>query len=510
MATAPTDSLWRLVVDRAAATPDAVLAVHQSGEQLTAAELAGRAEQVAAGLLARGVAPASVVSWQLPNRIESFVLTAALARLGVVQNPLVPILRSREVTFICREARSSTLVVPGVWRGFDYAAMARPIADELGVDLLVIDTQLPDGDPATLPPPPVADDSCRWIFYTSGTTAEPKGARHREHAIAAASRGFEEALDLTDRDRVAFVAPITHVGGIVLLAASLRIGCTNLVVETFDPAEAVRFFRDQGITYVGMGTPMFTAYLAHQRARPDLAPLFPEARAFISGGAPTPPALHHELRAELGTVGVVSGWGLTECPMLTWNSVHDADDDLATTEGRAVPGAQVVAVDPDGNEVAPGEEGELRVTGEQLMLGYVNAALDPAAFDEQGRLHTGDLGVVDERGYVRITGRLKDIIIRNMENISALELEQLLFTHPDVRDVAVVGVPDRRTGERVGAVVVPEPGRHLTLDQLTAHLRAAGISDRKLPELLCELDELPRNAMGKIVKADLTPLFTAG
>jgi acyl-CoA synthetase (AMP-forming)/AMP-acid ligase II len=502
--------LWQRIELCARTTPDSVLAIDHAGNQLTATTLARRAERCAAGFVALGVSPGSVVSWQLPNRLDSFVVTAALCRLGAVQNPMVPILRTREVSFICRQVRTSLIVVPSTWRQFDYAAMAEHVAGDLGCDVFVTDDGLPDGDPATLPPATAAGERCRWLFYTSGTTADPKGARHTDRSIIAAAEGAVRAVRLSPADRMAFIAPITHIGGIILLTSALLTGCTQLVLETFEIAETVAFFRNAGVTLVGMGTPMFTAYLVYQRAHPELRPLFPEARAFLSGGAPTPPALHHQLKAELGTVGVISGWGLTESPMMTWNTPDDADDDLANTEGRASYGARVVAVAPDGTLAEPGHEGELRVSGPQMMLGYVDAELDAAAFDSAGLFRTGDLGTVDERGFVRITGRLKDIIIRNMENISALEIEQLLFSHPQVGEVAIIGVPDERTGERVAAVVVPSGDRPPSLGQLADHLRGLGVSERKFPERIAYLDALPRNAMGKVVKSELRTLFAAG
>lgn len=502
--------LWGLAARRASTSPDGIVVVEPGGAALTAAELVVRAERLAAGLVELGVARETVVSWILPNRIDACVLAVALSRLGAVQNPIVPILREREVRFIVEQAGASLLVVPGTWRGFDYLAMAETIASD-APDLAVLDVSagLPEGDPGLLPPAPAGGDECRWILYTSGTTAEPKGARHTDANLEAAMAGMIERLALGPDDRFAFIAPITHVGGLIQLMGALATGCRLLAVEVFEVGEVVRFFREHGVTLGGLGTPTFTAYLAYQRAHPELAPLFPTIRAFASGGAPTPPALHAELRDELGSVGVVSGWGLTEAPMLTWNSVDDPDPILATTEGRPAPGVEVVVVGPDGRHLGPGEEGELRAKGPQMMLGYVDATLDADAFDEQGYFRTGDLGVMDADGNVRITGRLKDVIIRNMENISALELETLLFSHPAVAEVAVIGLPDPVTGERACAVVVPAEAPP-TLADLCDHLREAGVSTRKFPERLVVLDALPRNAMGKVAKAELRAMVLGG
>ena len=199
-------------------------------------------------------------------------------------------------------------------------------------------------------------------------------------------------------------------------------------------------------TILGTGVPFFRAYLEAQR-RHGHKPLYPALRAFTAGGAPTPPEILKELGEVFGIDIVINAWGLTEFPIASCPSPSDPIEKLALTVGRPSPHVGVRVAD-----------GELRLKGPQCFLGYVDASLDAAAFDDQGFLRTGDLGEVDPEGFVVITGRLKDVIIRNGENISALELEDVLLRHPDIVDVAVLGLPDARTGERVCAVVVPAPG----------------------------------------------------
>ena len=246
------------------------------------------------------------------------------------------------------------------------------------------------------------------------------------------------------------------------------------------------------------------AYLAYQRNHPESAPLFPKARAYIGGGAPKPPQLHYDIKSELGTVGIVSGYGMTEAPIVTMASVRDSDDVLANTEGAPVTGVDLITVKIDGTRAAAGEEGEIRLRAPMLMRGYIDSSLDAEAFDENGYFRTGDLAVIDADGNVRITGCVKDIIIRNMENISAKELEDILFTHPKVADVAVIGLPDARTGERACAVVVAkDPADAPTLPELCQHLLDAGLMKQKLPEQLELVDALPRNPTGKVVKFEL-------
>jgi acyl-CoA synthetase (AMP-forming)/AMP-acid ligase II len=246
-----------------------------------------------------------------------------------------------------------------------------------------------------------------------------------------------------------------------------------------------------------------------QRRHPD-APIFPKLKLCPGGGAPKPPSLHYDVRATLGGHGIVSGWGLTEAPILTTARFDDPDDKLANTEGFAMPGVQLRVVTHDGRVAAAGEEGELRAKGPQVMVGYVDDSLNTAAFDDEGYLRTGDLGFLDRDGYVVITGRMKDVIIRNGENISAKEVEDVLFAHPSVRDVAVIGLPDERTGERVCAVVAPSDATApLSFAQMADIMRNAGVRSQAIPEQLEIIDEIPRNEGGKALKTVLRERFGA-
>jgi acyl-CoA synthetase (AMP-forming)/AMP-acid ligase II len=209
------------------------------------------------------------------------------------------------------------------------------------------------------------------------------------------------------------------------------------------------------------------------------------------------------------SAGIVSGYGLTEAPIIAMGSIHDTEEQLAHTEGRASGGATLRAVTLEGKEAGIGEEGEIRVKAPQMMKGYLDSSLDAEAFDEDGWFKTGDLGRIDADGMVTITGRVKDIIIRNMENVSAKEVEDVLFAHPGIADVAVIGVPDPKTGERVCAVVVPAEGADVTFDSMVAFCREQGLMTQKLPERLELVDALPRNPTGKVLKFELKARFGA-
>lgn len=507
-------NLWELVEARAAASPDAVMTVDETGQSVTFDEYRLSAEKVAAGLHSEGVGAGDVVSWILPTWHGSLVLIAGLARLGVVQNPIIPIYRDREVGFVTRQAGATLLVVPGEWRGFDYTAMAERIAADAPdpPKILVASRSLPDGDPDDLPPAPEppatrADEPVSWLFYTSGTTADPKGARHTDADLILTARGMCDRMLCAEGDRNLMAFPVTHIAGPIWLASSLLYGLVNVITEGFDPTATPALASKEDITLAGSATYFHMAYLAAQRAAGS-EPLFGSLRLCPGGGAPKPPALHAEVRDELGGLGIVSGWGLTEAPILTMGSALDPDDKLATTEGRAMPGVLLRAVSLDGLEVGPGEEGELRARAPQMMRGYLDAELDADAFDTDGWFRTGDLGVIDADGYVRITGRVKDVIIRKGENVSAAEVENLLYEHPKVADVAVIGLPDADRGEMVCAVVAGPVGSDaLTFDEMVEHLRAQGLRTHALPERLEVVDAIPRNPSGKIPKHELRQVY---
>jgi acyl-CoA synthetase (AMP-forming)/AMP-acid ligase II len=286
---------------------------------------------------------------------------------------------------------------------------------------------------------------------------------------------------------------------------TMQTGVELLMVETFDPAGTPQWLSENGCTCAGAGTAFWLVYLNAQRTAPEGTRVLPDVRIFNGGGAPKPDHLYAEMMAAFGAP-LINGWGLTESPINTMVHVDDPDDRKALTDGRACGGAELRAV-LDGVEAPPGTEGELQVRGPQVCSGYVDSSLDADAFTADGWFRTGDLGVIDDEGYVKLTGRLKDIIIRKGENISAKEIEDVLYGHPAVADVAVIGLPDEERGERACAVVVVRDSSTVTLDELTAYLREQQLSAHKLPEQLEIVDALPRNLTGKVLKKDLRATY---
>jgi len=243
--------------------------------------------------------------------------------------------------------------------------------------------------------------------------------------------------------------------------------------------------------------------LNEQRKQPG-EPIIPTLRLLSGGGAPKPPEVFYEVKEELRCRGAVHGYGMTECPMIAQGSPRDTDEQLANSDGAPVHRCEITTWKSEGVPASAGEEGEVRLQGPMLFQGYTDEALNADAFDTAGRFRTGDLGVLRPDGHVTLTGRIKDIIIRKGENISAKEVEDVLYSHPKVGDAAVIGLPDRERGERVCAVVETAPGAEpLTFAEMVAWCRQAGLMTQKIPEQLEVRDVLPRNATLKVLKYQL-------
>ncbi|MEU6469599.1 AMP-binding protein [Streptomyces massasporeus] len=481
-------TLWELVTRRAALTPDRPLFL-QDDRTLTFEELRARAERVAAGLYGMGVRPGTVVAWQLPTRIGTAVLSFALARLGAVQTPVIPFYRDREVGFALRESRAEFFAVPGTWRGFHHTEMARRLGAK-GVFEAYDD--LPDGDPSVLPPPPSDGTAVRWIYWTSGTTSDPKGVLHTDRSLLAGGSCLAHALRPSADDVGSIAFPYAHIGGPDYTVMLLLYGFPAVLFEQFALPEALAAYRAHGVTMAGGSTAFYSMFLAEQRKRPG-EPVVPTLRLLAGGGAPKPPDLYHAVVREMG-VQLTHGYGMTEVPMITMGAPDDGPELLAATEGRPPRGMEIRIVD-----------GEVRLRGEAVCRGYLDPGQTAEAFDEDGFLRTGDLGRLTETGHLVLTGRLKDVIIRKGENISAQEIEDLLHRHPAVGDVAVIGLPDATRGELVCAVVEQPPGAEtLTLTGVSAFLRTEGLSVHKLPERLEIVDALPRGeTLRKVLKYKL-------
>jgi cyclohexanecarboxylate-CoA ligase len=506
-------TLWELVERRVAESPDRPMLIDESDRRVSFGEFKAWAERTAAGFYDLGVRESTAVTWQLPTRIESVVASMALSRLGAVQNPIIPIYRQREVGFLLRETAAEWYLVPGTWRGFDYLDMANRLAAAMDTPpaVMVVYDSLPEGDPAVLPPvpsvPPVgAEQPVRWIYATSGTTSDPKGVRHTDATLIAGGIGMAESLDMSPADVGSMAFPYTHIGGPDYLFTVLAVGFPVILLETFVPAETVKVLRRHGATMAGGTTAFYQAFVNEQLKYPA-EPIIPTLRLLSGGGAPKPPEVFFEVKRVMH-IPCVHGMAMTEVPMCAMGSPRDTDEQLAYTDGKPIRDLEVKVVGEDGLEVPIGTDGELRVRGPMVCKGYTRPELTAAAFDEDGYYRTGDLAHVRPDGHVVATGRIKDIIIRKGENISAKDIEDLLYQHPKIAEVAVIGLPDPTRGERVCAVIETAPGEvPLSLEELTEYCRGAGLMNQKIPEQLENVEEFPRNATLKILKYQLRQQF---
>lgn len=499
------------------ADPDAVF-LTDATRSLTFAELRGEASRLAAALRARGLGHGDRILMQLPNWAEFAITAAAASRVGAVIVPVMPIYRTDEVRYILQHSGAKIAVCPGEFRGFDYLAMFRELradATDLQTVLVVRGEPGPDEVAFTslsqpdrgieLPPADAlgeaasADDG-HIIIYTSGTESRPKGCYHTFNTLAFSVRTMQQLEEWT-RDDVAFgPSPIGHATGYMTsILLPLRAGAATHLMDAWEPGEALRRIAEYRCTITTTATPFLRMLLdAYDPDVHDPSSM----RAWIAAGAPIPETVVRDAEEALPTCEVLSLYGRSENMLTTMCPLGTDIAHVVSSDGREAEGIEVAVLGPDDAHLGTGEEGDLSYRGPGHMLGYYrNPEQTAAMMSPDGFSRSGDLGYRNEHGYIRVSGRAKDIIIRGGMNISAREIEEHLLAHPDVRDVAVVAMPDDRLGEKVCAFVVPAEGSALTLDGLTTFLRGErGIATQKLPERLEVMDALPTTATGKVQK----------
>ncbi|MAT51325.1 MAG: cyclohexanecarboxylate-CoA ligase [Porticoccaceae bacterium] len=502
---APT--LWQLLEQRAALSPDDTLLIEAATDtRVSFGAFHRRVLDLAGWLHGQGVGAETVVAWQLPTAVQPVVVSFALARLGAIQAPVIHLYRERELSQILTQARADFIIVPD---DEAHLSMARAVATEIpgGAPRVMC---LPASVPRSLAPEYEAarDEAVRWYYFTSGTTSRPKGARHTDQTLMAGSHHMAVALDVSAADVGSIGYPIGHIGGTIYCATALMAGMAVVLIDRYIPYEVVAAFCRYGVTLGGGSTAHYQMLLAEQE-RTGETPLIPTMKVLAGGGAAKPAGLFEQVRTRVGAT-IVHAYGMTEAPISANNSRHGSDDQLTHSDGMPMPGLELRIVDSAGNRVPAGQSGEILLRGPNVCKGYLDPAQTAAAFDDEGFLHTGDLGMIRPDGSLCVTGRIKDVIIRKGENISAREIEELLLGHPKVADVAVIGLPDPIRGELVCAVVeLSDPGDPLGFPEMVAHLADRKLMRQKIPERLEIVDCLPRNeGLQKVVKAELRARFT--
>lgn len=508
---APT--FWGLVTERTALTPDAPMLLSQTGTSMSFGEYAAKATSLAAWLAEQGVRQGSRVTWQLPTTVQSAVLIAALARIGAQQNPIIHLYREHEVRQILSQNHPHFFIVAQPTsegaEARDFAAVAETVSQTLtpAPRVITLPPALPAGDPDLLDDAPLQGDLAAWVFYTSGTTAAPKGALHTDVSVMAAGRGLATSYQFSSEDVGTIAYPIAHIGGPMYLSMLMASGGSALLMDRFSPTDAIDLFARYKVTVSGGSTAHYLGFLNEQAKHPGQR-LYPRLRLLGGGGSPKPPEVYTRAKVELGTT-ICHSYGMTECPALTIAPVTSTDEQLAHADGIPRDDLQVRIVDRDGVIMPAGREGEIRVRGTGIFLGYADSSLNIDAFDADGFYRTGDLGLLRKDGYLSVTGRLKDIIIRKGENVSAKEIEDLLCAHPKISDAAVIGLPDADRGERICAVVELRHGVDtFEFSEMVSHFKAVGVMQQKIPEQLEIMKGLPRNdTFNKILKNELRERF---
>jgi cyclohexanecarboxylate-CoA ligase len=469
-----------------------------STRELTWAALNDDADAVAAALERLGVTEGEPVAFQLPNRLEFVAIALGTLRAGAVCEPLMPIFRERELSFMLAESRARVLFVPGTFRGRDYAAMAHGLRDAVAsLEHVVV---LP-GDYEQLLDTASAHDARErdphrfvQLLFTSGTSGEPKGALHRYDVLTRAADHHIEHFGLGADDVIYVPSPLAHQTGFLYgMWIALRLGVPHVVQEVWDAEAGLDAMQRFGVTFVQAATP-FLADLTRVAEERGETP--ERLRTFVATGAAIPRELARRSR-EVLDAEVGGAWGTTESCLGCAFAPGDPPELAWGSDGRALDGVRLRITDDDGRELPPGEEGNFEVHTDCLFDGYLNRPeLTAEAVTDDGWYRTGDLARIDSSGYVRITGRVKDVINRGGEKVPVAEIEQLLHAHPAVTDVAIVAMPDERLGERACAFIVGE----LDFDTMLEYLDSHRVSKTYWPERLELVDALPRTPSGKIQK----------
>ena len=511
-----------------ASCPDkvALTAVQVEGgttTRFTYREMAAMADRIAVGLTRLGVGRDDVVACQLPNWWQFTLTYLACSRIGAVINPLMHIFRERELSFMLKHGAAKVVIVPKLFRGFDYEQMVtglQPSLPELQ-HLVVVGGGGGNSFEALLSGPawerepdahdilsrgrPGPDDITQLI-YTSGTTGEPKGVMHSANTTMANIIPYAERLHLGANDVVFMASPMAHQTGFMYgLMMPIMLRGSAVLQDVWEPKKAVELIREHGVTFTMASTPFLTD-LARMVAETGNA--VPTLRSFLCAGAPIPGPLVEQARRALGAK-IVSAWGMTENGAVTLTKPDDDDERSFTTDGCPLPGVEVKIVDIDGTELPPDVAGKLVVRSCSSFGGYLKRQ-HLNGTDAEGWFDTGDLARIDTQGYIRITGRSKDVIIRGGENIPVVEIEALLYRHPAIAMAAIVAYPDERLGERACAVVVPKAGQSIDLPSIVEFLKSQKIAVQYIPERLIVRDAIPSTPSGKIQKFRLRDMLRDG
>lgn len=516
--------------------PDSVVSRDPYGSH-TYRQLSADAEACARALIDVGVEPGEVVGIHLPNWYEWLVIHLGALKAGAVTNGLIPIYRDREIGYMAKKSGVAVLFVPSRFRKFDYPDMVDRLKNDLPELRHTIVLDAPGEDPFTsreglerwsdflrrgtgdaagsegTPSSESVGAGIDWnarrpdpndvglILFTSGTTGDPKGVMHTHNSVLSAALPWPDHLGLEPGSVIHMASTFGHLTGYMYgVCLPLLIGGTGVFQDVWNGEEFAKLIEEFGIEHTSGATPFLHDLIeAAKTTDRDLSSL----RHFCCMGAPIPRVMVQEAKDVLPKLNVFGGWGQTECGLVTMTAPGDSDEKVTSTDGRGLGAMQVRIVDPLGEPVPAGTEGKVQVTGPFLFVGYLS---EPKLTDEAfagGWLDTGDIAEMDADGFIKIGGRSKDIIIRGGENIPVAYVENIMYEHPAISQVAIVAVPHPRLQEIACAVVTLKDGHTFTMDDLREFFASKGVTKHYWPEVLQILDEFPRTPSGKIQKFKL-------
>lgn len=511
-----------------ASVPDkvALTAVQVDGgvdTSFTYRELAAMADRIAVGLARLGVGRNDVVSCQLPNWWQFTLTYLACSRIGAVLNPLMHIFREHELSFMLKHGSSKVLIAPKMFRGFDYEKMVTALQPTLPdlQHVVIVGGSGANSFEALLSEPkweleadardiltrsrPSADDVAQLI-YTSGTTGEPKGVMNITNALMSNIIPYAERLHLGADDVVLMASPMSHNTGFIYgLMMPIMLKARVVLQDIWEPKKAVQLIREHGVTFTMASTPFLTDLA---RTVTESGTALTTLRTFVCAGAPIPGPLVEQARTAMGTK-IISAWGMSENGAVTTTRPEDDDERSVNSDGCPLPGVELKVVDFEGNELPRGTSGRLLLRSCSNFGGYLHRP-QLNATDADDWFDTGDLASIDAQGYLRITGRSKDVIIRGGENIPVVEIETMLYRHPAIATVVIVAYPDERMGERACAIVVPKPGQTVDLPSIVEFLKSQKIAMQYIPERLIVRESMPSTPTGKIQKFKLRQMLVEG
>ena len=501
------ETIASLAQCRSSEDPDFV-AIVDGVRNLTRSEWLDEARALAASLTDAGLEPGDVIAFQLPNWHEAAVINLAAVLAGLVVNPIVPIYRDAEVRQMLGDCGAKAIFTCTEFRHFDFAAMATRLRNDLP-DLAHVFTVRGDGPndlksliergrQLSFEPAQVPAGAVKMVLFTSGTTGRPKGVLHAHATLDHVIRKSGAHWGIRDGDAILMPSPVTHVSGYANgLEMPLICGTRTILMESWNADEAVDLIEEHQIAGTVAATPFLVELADRARAREKTLPGF---RFFACGGAAVPPDLIPAANAAFCDLRAFRVFGASEVPLVTYGWPQN-ETLAATTDGEVID-YDVRIVDDEGRDVPAGQEGEIIARGPAMMLSYADEAQSRDAITPDGYFQTGDLGTLDENGALTVTGRKKDLIIRGGENISAVEIEDVLRTHPHVTDASVVAMPHERLGEGVCAYIIAD-GETPEVQSLIDHVIASGLAKQKIPERWEFVDDYPRTASGKIRKDQL-------